>query len=211
MAARCSLLPLSLVVSVGAFAACSGETQTTTVTSTTPGGTAELKAFAFSETKKQARRTCASVPREVLTAAFAERSSDLPFGEDLRRYDDNAIALLYVEDIDINPIRLQSAAYKGCLAGLEDQASPSVVVPALKGKSLSAARTAGARSGVSVAEGASLGTTATPADWLFSHRSHSLGPGFPPDRSSASGLALLHRAEDVHRRSPPPMFHTAIR
>lgn len=155
MAPRRSLLRLSLVAVVGALAACSGETHTTTVTSKTPGGGGKLKAFAFSEMKKQARRTCASVPREVLTEAFAERSSDLPFGEHLRRYDDNAIALLYVEDIDINPIRLQSAAYKGCLAGLEDQAvaSPSVVVPALRGKSLSAAQVAGTRSGVSVAEG----------------------------------------------------------
>jgi hypothetical protein len=107
-----SPLSLSLGLLVGALAACSGETQTTTVTSQTPGGTAKLKAFAFSETKKQARGTCTSVPREVLATTFAERS-DFRTAENLRRYDDNAIALLCVEDIDLNPIRLQSTTYKG--------------------------------------------------------------------------------------------------
>jgi len=101
-------------------AACSNETKTTTVTTEQREGTAKLKAFAFSETRLQARRTCVVVPREVLAMGFARRSSGVVRGAP-RRYDDNAVALLYVEDIDINPIRLQTAAYNGCLRGLQDQ------------------------------------------------------------------------------------------
>jgi hypothetical protein len=92
---------------------------TTTVARVGPTQVAKLKAFAFRETRLQARRTCAAVPRMVLTRAFARRSEDPPFGDDVASYDNNAIALLYVEDIAISPIRLQSAAYEGCTAGLD--------------------------------------------------------------------------------------------
>lgn len=99
---------------------CFGDTSTTTVSASTDGR-ARLKAFAFQEMRKQAKRTCASVPRGVLTASFLGRSSAPPAGADPGRYDDNYLALLYVEDIDINPIRLQTAAYNGCLIGLHHQ------------------------------------------------------------------------------------------
>jgi hypothetical protein len=106
----------------GSLSACAGEAQTTTVTLRRAAPTAKLKAFAFSEVGAQARRTCGLVPREQLAAAFAGRSSSPPPAGEPARYDANAIALLYVEEIKISPIRLQTAAYKGCLEGLESQA-----------------------------------------------------------------------------------------
>lgn len=123
MAGRLALAVTVAALAAAWFAGCEGETRTTTVTAEEPSGIASLKAFAFSETKQQARRTCSSIPREVLTRGFAQRSSDRPFGDDLDTYDDNAIGLLYVEDIGSNPIRLQHAAYKGCLAGLNQAQS----------------------------------------------------------------------------------------
>ena len=68
--------------------------------------------FAYAEMERQARRTCARVPREELVSAF-----DGPPGE----LSDNDIALLYAETVKINPIPLQRAAYDGCIDGLKRQ------------------------------------------------------------------------------------------
>ena len=86
---------------------CFGQTDATT-TADSSGGRARLKAFAFKETRKQARRTCAAVPREALAAGFLARSEAPPAGRDPARYDDNFLALLHVEHIRLNPIRLQT-------------------------------------------------------------------------------------------------------
>lgn len=100
---------------------CFGDTRTTTVADPSGGG-AGLKAFAFEEMKKQARRTCAAVPRDILATGLLDRSDAPPAGNDPSSYNDNNLALLYVEDIRISPIRLQTAAYDGCRVGLRDQA-----------------------------------------------------------------------------------------
>lgn len=128
-------LPIARIIIVATAAAglvsgCAGQTKTTTVTEA-GGETAKLKRFAFQQTERQARRVCASVPRDVLAVVFARRSSGGVRGDPLR-YDDNDVALLYVEDIDISPIRLQTAAYNGCLTGLEDQADVPTRIASLR-------------------------------------------------------------------------------
>jgi hypothetical protein len=90
-----------------------------------------LKAFAFRETEKLARRTCSSVPRSILAAGFLSRSASPPAGRDPSRYDNNYTALLYVADVDINPIRLQTAAYNGCITGLRNQVRETTATPDL--------------------------------------------------------------------------------
>jgi hypothetical protein len=62
--------------------------------------------------KHLAERTCGSFSRAELQAGFAPGFSG-------GRLDANGIALKYVKEVDINPVPLQTAAYNGCLAGLE--------------------------------------------------------------------------------------------
>ena len=103
-----------------ALAGCGGDDEEVrTITVREGEATKPLKRFAYAEMKAQARKTCRIVPRDVLVASFAAASRD---GEQLtgRALPDNDVALLYAETVKINPIRLQQAAYDGCIEGLED-------------------------------------------------------------------------------------------
>jgi len=80
---------------------------------------ARLSDFAYRQMRKQSEKTCQSVPRKVLARAFAEASIDPDLAEvDPTEASDNYLALWYAEDVRTRPIRLQQAAYDGCLAGL---------------------------------------------------------------------------------------------
>lgn len=117
-----------LAAIVASGGACEGEPETTTVQRDTSGaGLGHLKALAFREMREQSERTCYAVPRAVLARAFLRLSDAPAFGRDPVAYvrgptADNNLGLLYAEDIDMNPIRLQSAAYMGCIVGLETRA-----------------------------------------------------------------------------------------
>ena len=102
-----------LVVALGG---CGGDDEVRTVTVDGGDRQERITRFALAETREQARKTCAVVPRDVLARSFARVSDDRPSVEG-RRLTANDIALLYVEDIGINPIPLQRAAYDGCMAG----------------------------------------------------------------------------------------------
>ncbi len=77
--------------------------------------------FAYRETQALSRRICSAIPRDILARSLA-RVGDRSLGGpgDPAGFDDNSIALLYVEDVSIKPIPLQRAAYEGCIAGLKD-------------------------------------------------------------------------------------------
>lgn len=79
-----------------------------------------LERFAYAEVERLARRTCAAIPRGVLARSLDAVSSDRDIPRE-RPFSDNDIALLYAEDVRIQRIRLQQAAYDGCSAGLRDQ------------------------------------------------------------------------------------------
>jgi hypothetical protein len=109
-----------LAVAVG----CGGGETTTTVTTQSTEPVERLDRFAYGEVKEQAIKTCFLVPRQVLYRAFERGSSDRPGEIAKSAADDNGIALLYAEDVDISPIRLQQAAYDGCLSGLSNRPPP---------------------------------------------------------------------------------------
>jgi hypothetical protein len=96
------------------------------VTAAQPSGTAtssatqaRLRDFAYQQMKQQSEKTCRVVPRKALAQAFAGASGDPGLaGVQPARASDNYLALWYAEDVRIHPIRLQQAAYDGCLAGL---------------------------------------------------------------------------------------------
>jgi hypothetical protein len=75
--------------------------------------------FAYRQVERQAKKTCRSVPRDVLAEAFAAASDDPGLaGVDPAEADDNYVALWYAEDVGLSPVPLQRAAYDGCMAGL---------------------------------------------------------------------------------------------
>ena len=104
-------------VVVVALAGCGGDEETRTVTVGDGASDERISRFAMAETRRQARKTCAVVPRGVLADSFGRASGDRDSLRG-RRLTDNDIALLYAEDIRINPLPLQRAAYEGCLEGL---------------------------------------------------------------------------------------------
>ena len=102
-----------------AVAGCGGDDEEVrTVTVRDGDSTERLERFAYAEMKRQSRKTCAVVPRNVLIASFRRVSGDREsyLG---RRLTDNDIGLMYAEDVKISPIPLQRAAYDGCLEGLK--------------------------------------------------------------------------------------------
>jgi hypothetical protein len=107
----------TLALLVGFAVGCGGgETETVTEQEPKTGG------FSYKQVEALSERTCGAVPRVVLARSLARESSDPGVGGtgDPAQFDDNAVALLYVEDIAIRPIALQTAAYDGCMAGLSD-------------------------------------------------------------------------------------------
>ena len=86
---------------------------------TVPSPRGRLRAFAYREMRRQSARTCRFVPRKVLARAFARASIDPELaGAPPAEATDDYLALWYAENVRIHPIRLQQAAYDGCLAGL---------------------------------------------------------------------------------------------
>jgi hypothetical protein len=114
------VIAASLAVAMG----CGGGETTTTVTAQSTAHAERLEWFAYREVKEHAIKTCSLVPRTVLYAAFERGSGDRPGEIAKSAADDNGIALLYAENVDISPIRLQQAAYDGCLSGLSRQPPP---------------------------------------------------------------------------------------
>ena len=118
---RTVALIVGVVLSVSVLAGCLGNgepaTKTDPVTHEAQPTRKQLGRFAYDQTKAQARKTCRFVPRRVLARSFARASRDRPRAQ---RYNDASVALLYAEDVGIRPIRLQQAAYDGCLEGLRD-------------------------------------------------------------------------------------------
>jgi hypothetical protein len=112
-----------VVASLGVATGCGGGEATTTVTTQSTERAERLESFAYREVKAHAIKTCSLVPRGVLYAAFERGSSDAPGEIAHSAADDNGVALLYAEDVDISPIRLQQSAYDGCLRGLSKQPS----------------------------------------------------------------------------------------
>jgi hypothetical protein len=124
---RC-VAALVLIVGVLALAACGEQPEAAVTYASRPTGTASkeatrLRQFAYKQMEKQSRETCRILPRKVLARKFGEASGDLHLGgaEDPAEWSDNFVALAYAEDVHISPIRLQQAAYDGCMAGLKDQ------------------------------------------------------------------------------------------
>ena len=99
-----------------ALAGCGGDDEVRTVT--VEGESRDR--VAYTEVERQARKTCSVVPRDVLVDSFRRVSDDRRsyLG---RRLTANDVALLYAEDVGMNPLPLQRAAYDGCLAGLKRQ------------------------------------------------------------------------------------------
>jgi len=85
------------------------------------GSSSRLKSFAYRQMKQLSRKTCRVVPREVLSRSFGRASDDPLLGgsSDPAEWTDNYVALAFAEDVKIHPIRLQQAAYDGCMAGLD--------------------------------------------------------------------------------------------
>lgn len=80
--------------------------------------TARLRDFAYRQMEKQSEKTCRIMPRKALARAFGEASGDPVHVQEPASASDNYVALWYAEDVRIRPVRLQQAAYDGCLAGL---------------------------------------------------------------------------------------------
>lgn len=112
------------------LAGCSGEAETGTITGSKEARRSHsqaarvatpstLTSFAYSQMEKQSRKTCRVVPRRVLAQGFA-RAGDPNLGgsKDPAGWSDHYVALSYAEDVKISPIRLQQAAYDGCMTGL---------------------------------------------------------------------------------------------
>src|SRR5687768_13814067 len=76
--------------------------------------------YAYTEVERQATKTCALVPRDVLVESCRRVSADRASYRG-RRLTRNDIALLYAEDVGMNPLPLQRAAYDGCIEGLKRQ------------------------------------------------------------------------------------------
>ncbi|HYH57904.1 MAG TPA: hypothetical protein VD790_01615 [Thermoleophilaceae bacterium] len=95
-----------------------GKTELRTITVRTDTARKEAR-FSYEQMQMQSRKTCAAVPRDVLSESFRAASEDGLGHAPGAEMSDNDVALLYAESLASEPIPLQQAAYDGCLAGLE--------------------------------------------------------------------------------------------
>jgi hypothetical protein len=107
------------VAAMLALAGCGGnDEEVRTVTVRDRETAKRVERFAYREVERQARKTCAAVPPEVLMDSFESVSADRG-AAGRRPLNANDIALMYAEDVRISPVPLQRAAYDGCIAGLK--------------------------------------------------------------------------------------------